>query len=48
MGMKAHFLLSLGCHSKQAGDERDVPCDIPLFHPVDLPLADHVHTLVAL
>jgi hypothetical protein len=27
MGVKPHFLLSLGGHSKQAGDERDLTLD---------------------
>jgi len=25
MGVKPHFLFSLGCHSKQAGNERHLP-----------------------
>jgi len=32
------FLLSLGRHSKQAGDEGDLPCDISFVHPLHLPL----------
>ena len=29
MGVKLRFLLSLGGHSKQASDERDLPHDVP-------------------
>src|SRR5207302_7942790 len=36
MGVKPHFLFSLGGHSKQAGDERDLPCDVPFFHSMRL------------
>ena len=32
MGVKLRFLLSLGGHSKQARDERDLPHDVPFFH----------------
>jgi hypothetical protein len=41
-------LLRLGGHSKQAGDEGDLPGDISFAHPSDLSLANHVHDLVAL
>ncbi len=37
MGMKSRFLLSLGCHCKQARDERDLPHDVPFFHATCLP-----------
>ncbi len=46
--MKFPFLLSLGCHSKQAGDEGDLPLDVSFAHPSDLSLSNHVHDLVAL
>ena len=31
MGVKPHFLFSLDRHSKQAGDERNLPLDVPFF-----------------
>ena len=31
MGVKPHFLFSLDRHSKQAGDERNLPHDVPFF-----------------
>ena len=46
--MKFPFLLSLGRHSKQAGDEGDLIRDVSFPHPVYLPLANHVHHFVAL
>ena len=48
MGVKPPFLFSLDRHSKQAGDERDLPYDIPLFDASHLPFPDHVHDLVSL
>ena len=48
MGVKPHYLLSLDCHSKQAGDERDLTHDVPLFDASHLPFPDHVHHLVSL
>jgi hypothetical protein len=48
MGEKPPFLFSLGRHSKQAGDERNLPQDVPFFHPMHLPLANDVHTLISL
>jgi len=42
------FLLSLGCHSKQAGDEGDLTSEVAFGHALHLPLADHVHALVPL
>jgi transposase len=48
MGVKPHFLLSLGSHSKQAGDERDLPHDVPFFHATHLPFPHHVHDLISL
>ncbi len=33
MSVKPHFLLSLGCRSKQASDERDLPHDVPFSPP---------------
>jgi len=40
-------LLGLGRHSKQAGDKGDLILDVSLPHTVYLPLAKHVHHLVA-
>ena len=48
MGVKPHYLLSLDCHSKQAGDERDLSHDVPFFDATHLTLPDHVHDLIAL
>ena len=48
MGVTPRFLLSLGGQSKQAGDERDLPQDVPFFHATHLPFPDHVHHLVSL
>jgi hypothetical protein len=42
MGVKSRFLLSLGGHSKQAGDERNLPQNVPFFDASHLPLPDHV------
>src|SRR5207302_2637380 len=47
-GVKPRFLLSLGSHSKQAGDERNLPHDVPLFDATHLPFPDHVHDLISL
>ena len=41
-------MLGLGRHSKEAGDEGDLPGDVSFAHPADLSLAKHVHDLVAL
>jgi hypothetical protein len=46
--MKLPFLLSLGRHSKQAGDERNLPQTVPFFDASHLPFPDHVHHLVSL
>jgi hypothetical protein len=48
MRVKPHFLFSLGGHSKQAGDERDLPQDVSFFHATHLPFPHHVHDLVSL
>ena len=48
MGVTPRFLLSLGGQSKQAGDERDLPQDVPFFHATYLPFPDHVHELISL
>ncbi len=48
MSVKPPFLLSLGGHSKQAGDERDLTQDVPLFDASHLPFPDHVHDPVSL
>jgi Insertion element 4 transposase N-terminal len=47
-GREVPFLLSLGRHSQQAGDEGDLPWDVPFFHATHLPFPDHVHHLVSL
>jgi hypothetical protein len=41
-------LLGLGGHSKEAGDEGDLPAAVSFAHPSDLFLANHVHHLVSL
>ena len=46
--MKPPFLLSLGRHSKQTGDEGDLPVDVCFAHPSDLSLTNHVHHLIPL
>jgi hypothetical protein len=48
MGMQFLLLLGLGSHSKQTGDEGDLPSNVSFAHPSDLPLANHVHNLVSL
>jgi hypothetical protein len=45
---EASLLLSLGCDSKQAGDQRNLPCDVPFSHSLHLALPKHVYHLVAL
>ncbi len=40
MDMKIPFLLSLGGHSKQAGNKGHLPHNLSLFHAVHLPLAN--------
>ena len=41
-------MLGLGRHSKEAGDEGDLPDDVSFAHLCDLSLANHVHRLVVL
>jgi hypothetical protein len=41
-------LLSLGCHSTQAGDEGDLTSEVAFGHALHLPLADHAHALIPL
>ena len=48
MARSSPFLLSLGGHSKQAGDEGHLPGDVAFDHAMHLPLADHMHALVPL
>ncbi len=48
MDVKPHLLLSLGGHSKQVGDERHLPQDVPFFHATHLAFPDHVHDLISL
>jgi len=38
----------LSCHSKELGDERDLPSHIPFYHALQLPFSQHVHHLVSL
>ncbi len=47
-GRDAPFLLSLGYHSKQVGDERDLSQNVPFLHATHLPLPDHVHDFIPL
>ena len=47
MGEKFHLLFSLGCHSKQAGDERNLPHTVPFCDAAQLPFPSHVHDLIA-
>ncbi len=42
------FLLGLGGHSKEAGNEGDLPVGVSFAHCADLSLPDHVHDLVSL
>jgi hypothetical protein len=42
------FLLSLGSHSKQAGDKRNLPHAVSFFHATHLPLPEHVHGFISL
>jgi hypothetical protein len=46
--MQPLFLLGLGCLSKQAGDEGNLPADVFFVYTSDLSLANHVHGLVPL
>ena len=46
MGVKPHFLFSLGCYSKQAGNERYLIGDVPFFYTIHLPLPNHIYALV--
>ena len=47
-GGDSPFLLRLGGHSKQVGDEDDLPADVSFAHASHLPLPDHVHHLESL
>jgi len=40
--------LGLGCHSKEAGDEGDLPENVSIAYPADLSLANHMHHLIPL
>jgi hypothetical protein len=42
------FLLRLGCHPKQARDERYLACDVSFVYPLHLPFPHDVHHLIAL
>ncbi len=42
------FLLSLGCHSTQAGDEGDLTSEVAFGHALHLSPADHAHALIPL
>ena len=46
--MSTSSWLSLGGHSKQARDERNLPPDVPLRYALHLPFPNHVHDLVPL
>jgi hypothetical protein len=46
MDVKPQLLFSLGCHSKQASNERHLIGDVPFFHIMYLPLPNHIHALV--
>ncbi len=48
MGVKPHLLLSLGCHTKQMGDECRLCYDISMFHAAHLSLPHHIHRKVEL
>ncbi len=41
-------MLGLDGHSKEAGDEGDLPAAVPFAHPSDLSLANYVHHLISL
>ncbi len=45
MGVKFHFLFSLGCHSKQAGDECHLPHTVPFFDTAHLPFPESEFTI---
>ena len=45
-GKRLPVLLGLGRHSKEAGDEGDLPADVAFGHAMHLSLAKHVHDLV--
>jgi hypothetical protein len=47
-GREALPLLSLGGHSKQAGDEHHLPQDVPFFDTAHLSFPHHVHPLISL
>ncbi len=42
MGEGSPFLLCLGCHSDEVGDEGDLPGDVSFAHSSDLSLAHHL------
>jgi hypothetical protein len=48
MGVKPHLLFSLDRHAKDAGDERDLPQDVPFSHARYLSFPHHVHHLISL
>ena len=41
-------MLGLGRHSKEAGDEGDLPSDVSFAHPSHLSFPDHVHDFISL
>lgn len=41
-------MLRLGCHSKEAGDDGNLPGNVSFPHPSHLSLPNHVHHLVSL
>ena len=48
MARGSPFLLCLGRHSEEAGDEGDLPADVSFAHPLHLSLANHMHRFIAL
>jgi len=46
--MEFRHLFCLGNHSKQPGDQHNLPSHIPFCHPLQLPFSHHVHHLISL
>ena len=47
-GVEDGVLLSLGCHSKQGGDEEHLTSDVSFCYPFHLSFPHHVHHLISL
>jgi hypothetical protein len=45
MGVKSRLLFSLGAHSKQAGDEGNLPHDIPRRYRTDTESAEAIRNI---